>query len=70
MTLGVEKIELSKAAGRVCAKAVGCYPPGVAILFPGERIKEENLAQLEAELKAGAKLFGAEGGMIDVVSIN
>ena len=62
-----ELVPLEDSAGRICAAAVGCYPPGTAVLFPGEMITEENVRLLMGELKSGAELFGIEYGRIYAV---
>ncbi len=62
-----ECVPLESSVGRVCAEACGAYPPGIAILFPGERITEEAVRFLSAELDSGAALFGLEGGCVGVV---
>ena len=61
-----EQQPLESAAGRVCASAVGCYPPGVAILFPGELITEEAVRYLCSEAASGAELFGTLNGTVTV----
>ncbi len=33
-----ENVPLTRAAGRVCARAVTPYPPGIPLLWPGEKI--------------------------------
>ncbi len=53
-------IPLEQSAGRIAASAVGLYPPGVALLYPGERITEEAIAYLEAAASAGHSIFGLE----------
>lgn len=58
---------ISDSIHRICAQAAGCYPPGVAVLFPGEEITKTNAALLLKELSEGAELFGLENGMIRVV---
>ena len=62
-----ELVPLGCACGRIAAGAVGCYPPGVAVLFPGERIGTGAMELLMNESRAGARLFGTEGGLIPVV---
>ena len=62
-----EALPLSSAYGRICACAVGCYPPGVAALFPGEFITEEAVSYLLEEENAGAELFGSNNGFVTVV---
>lgn len=49
---------ISDSLGRVCARAVGIYPPGIATLFPGETVTAEKAKALENALSLGGKLFG------------
>lgn len=62
-----ELVSLHEAVGLVAAKPVGCYPPGISILFPGETITSENASYLLDEERRGAVLFGTEDGMIAVL---
>ena len=41
-----EAVPLDRAAGRVSAAAAGPYPPGAALVTPGERVTEELAAYL------------------------
>ena len=43
-----EAVPLDRAAGRVSAAAAGPYPPGAALVTPGERVTEELAAYLRA----------------------
>jgi lysine decarboxylase len=60
-------VRLEEAEGRVCAGAVGCYPPGCAILFPGETVTREAVLRLIRERESGAILFGLTDGLVPVV---
>ncbi len=61
-------IELENAAGRISANAVGIYPPGVAVIYPGEKITGEIIHYLEAAIKDGGTIFGLEeNGILRVV---
>lgn len=42
-----EMIPFSKAVGHVSCESVFCYPPGIPILVPGERISEEAVWELQ-----------------------
>lgn len=55
----VEAVPLSMAEGRVSACSVGLYPPGVAVLVPGQRILGPMAAYLQAT--SPARLFGLAG---------
>lgn len=67
LTGSMEYVDFADAEGRVSAQAVGCYPPGSAILFPGERILPRAVRFLLHEEKCGADLFGLIDRKIAVV---
>ena len=67
VTGACENVPVGNAAGRICAGAAGCYPPGTAILFPGEIIKVEAAHRLMLEKAAGAELFGLDNGLLPVL---
>ncbi|MBP3041012.1 aminotransferase class I/II-fold pyridoxal phosphate-dependent enzyme [Bacillaceae bacterium Marseille-Q3522] len=50
------RIPLSKAAGRIAAEQVIPYPPGIPLLFPGERISTAHIDSLQSLLNKQAKL--------------
>ena len=53
-----EAVGLDAAEGRICAESTGIYPPGIALLFPGERITAQALKLLGAYLNTDAEFFG------------
>jgi len=55
-----ESLELKKAVGRICSEFVMCYPPGIPILAPGERITEEILDSIEYVKEKGCSVTGPE----------
>lgn len=59
-----EAVPLAAAAGRVAAGACGVYPPGTALLFPGELITETAIGELLRLSSLGAELFGVSGGLV------
>ncbi len=63
-----EALALTKRLiGRVCAGAVGIYPPGTAAIAPGERIEAEDIEYLKLCIKTGLTVFGLEDGKVLVV---
>ncbi|MGN1096566.1 MAG: aminotransferase class I/II-fold pyridoxal phosphate-dependent enzyme [Christensenellales bacterium] len=42
-----EFVDLSRAVGKICAIDIGCYPPGVPVIFEGEKITEEKIEFLK-----------------------
>jgi lysine decarboxylase len=53
-------VELSSAAGRVCAEMVMFYPPGIPLLMPGELITPETAAVCRRLLAAGAHPYASD----------
>ncbi len=55
-----EALPLEKSGGRICSEFVMCYPPGIPILAPGERITAEILDSIEYVKDKGCFLTGPE----------
>ncbi len=55
-----ESLPIEETAGRVCSEFVMCYPPGIPILAPGERITDEILAYVRYAKKKGCQMTGPE----------
>lgn len=55
-----EKVELDITVGRICGEFVMCYPPGIPILAPGERITEEIIDYIKYAKEKGCFLSGTQ----------
>lgn len=55
-----EALPLKDSAGRVCSEFVMCYPPGIPILAPGERITPGILEYIDYAKEKGCSLTGPE----------
>ena len=55
-----EALPLAQTAGRITTEFVMCYPPGIPILAPGERITEEILTYIRYAKKKGCQMTGPE----------
>ncbi len=55
-----QSIPLHDSVGHVCSEFVMCYPPGIPILAPGERITAEILDYIEYARSKGCSLTGPE----------
>lgn len=53
-----EKVLLEQCSGKTAAESVIPYPPGIPVLYPGERITPALLEQLQYIRKAGIPLHG------------
>ena len=68
MFAGVERVPLAAAAGRVAAEAVGVYPPGIALLAPGEVFSARAVDDLLEQQRQGGALFGVRDGRVFVTT--
>ncbi len=55
-----KQLPLRETLGKVCAEFVMCYPPGIPILAPGERITKDALEYIIYAKAKGCNLTGAE----------
>ena len=58
---------LRQAKGRVAAEPIGIYPPGIALVMPGEVVDQRAIDYLLAQESGGSALFGVYDGSIFVV---
>ncbi len=55
-----ESLPIDRSAGHICSEFVMCYPPGIPILAPGERITPEILDYIRYAKEKGCSLTGPE----------
>ena len=55
-----QAVPLEEASGRICAEFVMCYPPGIPILAPGERITREIIDYIRYAKDKNCMLLGTE----------
>lgn len=53
-------LKLEDTLGRVCSEFVMCYPPGIPILAPGEKITSEIISYIRYAKEKGCSLTGTE----------
>ena len=63
-----KSVPISESVGCVCSEFVMCYPPGIPILAPGERITKEILDYIEYAKVKGCSLTGPEDP--DILTLN
>lgn len=63
-----KSVPLRESIGCVCGEFVMCYPPGIPILAPGERITKEILDYIEYAKVKGCSMTGLEDP--DILNIN
>lgn len=64
-----KSIPIGESAGYVCSEFVMCYPPGIPILAPGERITKEILDYIEYAKAKGCSMTGPEDPKIERLNV-
>ncbi|MDO4876105.1 MAG: arginine decarboxylase, partial [Oscillospiraceae bacterium] len=60
---------INESTGFVCSEFVMCYPPGIPILAPGERITEGILEYIEYAKAKGCSMTGPEDPDINNINV-
>lgn len=64
-----ESLPIEETAGRVCSEFVMCYPPGIPILAPGERITMPILDYIAYAKEKGCSMTGPEDSKIECLNV-
>ena len=64
-----EMIPIRETNGRVCTEFVMCYPPGIPILAPGERITQEIIDYILYAKEKGCQITGPEDEKIERLNV-
>lgn len=63
------KLPLEACEGRISGEFVMCYPPGIPILAPGERITAEEIRYIQYAKRKGSLLTGAEDMKTEYIKV-
>jgi len=61
------EIDLSQAEGKTCASVIAPYPPGIALLWPGEIISGAHVELLQNLCSLGISVRGVSSGRIEIL---
>jgi lysine decarboxylase len=64
-----ENVTLEQSVGRISCEFVMCYPPGIPIVAPGERITSEILEYIRYSKEKGCFLTGTEDSQIETINV-
>ncbi|MGN0700584.1 MAG: arginine decarboxylase, partial [Oscillospiraceae bacterium] len=64
-----ETLPIEQTAGRVCSEFVMCYPPGIPILAPGERITQDILDYIAFAKEKGCSLTGCRDMSVEYLQV-
>ena len=62
-------LTLNESVGQVCGEFVMCYPPGIPILAPGERITREIVDYIKFAKERGCSLQGTEDPEVNHINV-
>ena len=62
-------LPLDETAGYVCSEFVMCYPPGIPILAPGERVTTKILEYIRYAKEKGCQMTGPEDAAIERLNV-
>ena len=62
-------LPINESAGYVCSEFVMCYPPGIPILAPGEKITKEILNYIAYAKAKGCSMTGPEDPEINYLNV-
>lgn len=64
-----EELLLNESAGRVCGELVMCYPPGIPILTPGEKITEDIIHYINYAKEKGCSVQGTRDPEVEKINV-
>lgn len=64
-----ESLPLNQCAGKICTEFVMCYPPGIPILAPGERITRQIVETINYSKEKGCSMTGPEDMKIENLNV-
>ena len=63
--MDMEAVPADEAAGRICGEYLYCYPPGIPVCAPGERITDRVLSRIRSLEAAGCRVRRSRSGAPD-----
>ena len=64
-----ESLPIEETAGRICSEFVMCYPPGIPILAPGERVTDKILDYIRYAKEKGCQMTAPEDTKIERLNV-
>ena len=62
-------LPIGETEGKICSEFVMCYPPGIPILAPGEKITKKILEYIEYAKRKGCQMTGPEDERIERLNV-
>lgn len=65
----LEQHKIRESEGRICSEFVMCYPPGIPILAPGEKITKDVIEYILYAKEKGCSMTGPEDAAIEYLNV-
>lgn len=62
-------VELTYASGEISGELIVPFPPGIPLLYPGERISKELIDYIQLEAKAGMRFNGPQDPTLKTIKV-
>lgn len=62
-------LKLQEAVGKISAETIACYPPGIPVICPGERITEDIVSYLSAMREIGVHMQGCSDETLQTLMV-
>ncbi|MFA9414042.1 aminotransferase class I/II-fold pyridoxal phosphate-dependent enzyme [Streptococcus sp. E29BA] len=64
-----KRLPLAAAVDQVCGEFVMCYPPGIPLLAPGERVTQDIVDYIQFAKERGCSLQGTEDPDVEMINV-
>ncbi|MDD5923442.1 MAG: aminotransferase class I/II-fold pyridoxal phosphate-dependent enzyme [Clostridia bacterium] len=64
-----ESLPLEDTCGRICSEFVMCYPPGIPVLAPGEKITSDVIDYIKYAKEKGCSMQGTEDSAVERLNV-
>lgn len=64
-----KQVPIKESAGHICGEFVMCYPPGIPILAPGEKITDEIINYISYAKEKGCFMTGTQDMKIEKINV-
>lgn len=64
-----KSLPIQESKGKICGEFIMCYPPGIPILAPGERITEEIIEYIQYARAKGSFLTGTQDLKVENINV-
>ena len=64
-----KKVEFKQSAGKIAGEMITFYPPGIPIIYPGEKISKEIIDYVDLQKNNGGNVIGPEDANLNTIRV-